>query len=132
RTSLKLERVSIPGDDVTLAGLVYTPREDTRGAVVVVSHGFTASKESVDLLAAYLAQRGHSCLTFDFRGHKLGGSTGDLNHAVETLADLGAAIEFAKDRLSREDCILAGHSMGALVSLLVASRRHEVMAVAAV
>src|SRR5207244_1044413 len=92
---MKLERVVIPGDGVTLAGLVYTPREDSGRPCVVVSHGFTASKESVDLLAAYLCHRGYPCVTYDFRGHKLGGSTGDLNHASDTLADLDAAIRYA-------------------------------------
>src|SRR2546421_559713 len=117
--SMRLERVEIPCGDVILSGLAYSPREVKGQVCLVLSHGFTASKESLDLLAAYLCARGHECLTYDFRGHKLGASTGDISSASDLLDDLRAAAEFAMSRFQRDGCILVGHSMGALISLLV-------------
>ncbi len=128
---MKLERVAIPGPGVTLAGLVYTPRE-IGGRCVVLSHGFTASKESMDLLAAYLCARGHTCVTFDARGHKLGGSSGELNQADEVVEDLRAVVGWTLGHLHRESCVLAGHSMGALASLIVGADTPPVEAVAAI
>jgi len=128
---MKLERVVIEGP-VSLAGLAYTPRNIASSICAIVSHGFTASKESVDLLAAYLAVRGYPVLTFDFRGHKLGASEGGLNRASETLDDLRAAVSFAMDRFHRTRYVLIGHSMGAMVSLLAGAEMQSCVGVAAI
>ncbi len=126
---MRLERVSIPAEGVVLSALTYTPRTDKRDLCVILSHGFTASKESVDLMAGYLCSRGYCCLTFDFRGHKLGGSSGDLNHASDILLDLEAAAHFALERFEKIRCILVGHSMGGLASVLTAESMPKVAAV---
>jgi alpha/beta superfamily hydrolase len=124
--------VSITAGKLTLAGLTYSPREQRTDVCAIISHGFTASKESVDLLAAYLAARGYPALTYDFRGHKLGASSGDLNHAREALDDLWAAASFARDHFRTPACVLIGHSMGALVSLLAALDMRECVGVVAI
>lgn len=131
KTLVKLTRVSIPNGPVTLAGLTYEPDTSPRDLCVVLVHGFTASKESMDLLANYLSLRGYPCLTFDFRGHKLGGSTGEIHHAVELVSDLEAAITWATRAFHSSHCALVGHSMGALIAL-VAALREEVVGVAAI
>ncbi|HXG24117.1 MAG TPA: alpha/beta fold hydrolase [Chthonomonadales bacterium] len=128
---VKLTRISIPNGPVTLAGLIYEPDFSPRNLCVVLAHGFTASKESMDLLANYLSLRGYPCLTFDFRGHKLGGSTGEIHHAIELVSDIEAAITWATHAFHRPHCALVGHSMGALIAL-VAARREEVAGVAAI
>ncbi len=122
---MKLERATIPSDAVRLAALIYAPNVRRFRAPIVLSHGLTASKESLDLLAGYLAGRGHVCVSFDFRGHKLGGSTGDLNHAEEALSDLACAAAWARDRFREPRCVLLGHSMGALLGLVLAARGGE-------
>lgn len=128
---VKLTRISIPNGPVVLAGLTYEPDTSPRDLCVVLAHGFTASKESMDLLASYLSLRGYPCLTFDFRGHKLGGSTGEIHHAVELVSDLETAITWATRAFHRPRCALVGHSMGALIALLVA-QREEVAGVVAI
>ena len=128
---MTLNRVSINGL-VRLAGLVYVPRERRSHVCAVVSHGFTASKESVDLLSSYLAARGYPALSFDFRGHKLGGSEGDLNQASDTLDDLRAAASVALERFKVDRCVLVGHSMGAMVSLLVGAEMEDCAGIAAI
>jgi len=129
---MRLTRVTIPNDPVTLAGLAYAPGGEPRPVCVVLAHGYTASKVSLDLLAAYLCGRGYGCLTFDFRGHKLGGSSGELNDAMEAVGDLEAAVQWALRHFERPQCALVGHSMGALISLVVAARRTDVAGVAAI
>src|SRR5882724_5277500 len=129
---MRLARVQIPSKTTVLAGLTYIPAKPRGNICTIISHGFTASKESVDLLAAYLAARGYPTLTYDFRGHKLGASAGDLIRATDTLVDLSAAIGFALDHFNAPRCVLIGHSMGALVSLLAAAEIPEVVGVAAI
>lgn len=130
--TLKLTRVTIPNGPVRLAGLVYTPDGEAQRLGVVLAHGYTASKASMDLLAAYLCGRGYSCLAFDFRGHKLGGSNGELNAASEAVEDLDAAAQWAGAHFGPVPCVLVGHSMGALVSLVLAGQRPEIAGVAAI
>jgi pimeloyl-ACP methyl ester carboxylesterase len=129
---MKLARVSFPAATVTLAGLTYSPDNANRPTSIVLSHGYTASKESMDLMAAYLCSRGYSCLTYDFRGHKLGGSTGELTDMKDAIEDATSAAGFAMSRFGTERCVLVGHSMGALVSFAAAAQMSEVAGVAAV
>jgi pimeloyl-ACP methyl ester carboxylesterase len=129
---MKLARVSIQADDVTLAGLTYTPDAAKINLCIILSHGYTASKESMDLLAAYLCSRGYPCLTYDFRGHKLGGSTGELTDMQDAIEDATAAARFAMEQYRMERCVLVGHSMGALVSFGAAVQMPEVVGVAAI
>ncbi len=129
---MNLDRVTIESIGAILSGLAYSPDSEPREQCVVLAHGFTASKATMDLLAAYLVGRGHACLSFDFRGHKLGGSTGALNSMAEAVADLEAAVAFARERFQRDRCILIGHSMGALVSFAVAAAHPEIAGVVAV
>lgn len=129
---MNLDRVSIPAGSVQLAGLIYAPRDLQSDHLCILSHGFTASKESLDLMAAYLAARGYRAVTFDFRGHKLGASSGELNHASEALEDLEAVMEWSLDQLGAQSPILIGHSMGAMVSLVVGARRPDAAGVAAI
>jgi pimeloyl-ACP methyl ester carboxylesterase len=96
---MRLARVTIGAPGARLAGIVYTPDGKRRPLGVVLAHGYTASKETMDLPASYLCGRGYPCLTFDFRGHKLGGSTGAMTGAEDALADMRAAADFARVRL---------------------------------
>ena len=61
-------------------------------------------------------------MTFDFRGHKLGGSSGEIRSAEDVVADLTAAARWGMEHFGCAESALVGHSMGALVSLVVAAR----------
>ncbi len=130
--AVKLQRAQIPSGAVTLAALVYTPREWKSDVCLTLAHGFTASKESLDVLASYLCSRGYGCVTFDFRGHKLGGSSGEIRSAEDVVEDLTAAARWGMSHFGCAESALVGHSMGALVSLVVAAREPWTAGVAAV
>jgi len=129
---MDLVRIRVQVEPVSLAALAYVPDGALKPLACVLSHGFTASKATLDLLAAYLAGRGYGCLTFDFRGHKLGGSTGELRSMDEAVEDLQAAVATARERFGRERCVLVGHSMGALVSFAVAAEDPNTVGVVAI
>jgi pimeloyl-ACP methyl ester carboxylesterase len=126
-----LARHMIQGD-ADLAALYYTPAGDGARAVpVVLAHGYTGSKETVDVMAGYLCASGHVCLTFDFRGHKLGGSTGQMLAARDAVDDLRAAIGDLRSHTGSSRVALVGHSMGGAAALVAASEDPEVLGVAA-
>jgi pimeloyl-ACP methyl ester carboxylesterase len=129
---MKLSQVRISASDLDLAGLTYLPDSEAKAVCVVLNHGFTASKESVDLLAGYLAGRGYPCLTFDCRGHKLGATGGRLEELEEAVEDLRAAKAWALLQFECERCVLVGHSMGGILSISVAAQSEDVAAVCAI
>jgi pimeloyl-ACP methyl ester carboxylesterase len=71
-------------------------------------------------------------VTFDCRGHKLGASTGELEAIGEAVEDLRAVIEAARERFGRRDCVLIGHSMGALLGFEVAAGDPDVKGLVAI
>ncbi|MCC6731467.1 MAG: alpha/beta fold hydrolase [Chthonomonadales bacterium] len=125
-----LKRVTIDAVGSRLAALHYRPEDARPGPCVVIAHGYTAAKESVDLLAAYLCVHGWHCVAFDFRGHKLGGSTGKMDQPSDAVADLDAAAAWALAETARGSCVLVGHSLGGLVAGAVGASRSEVAGVA--
>jgi pimeloyl-ACP methyl ester carboxylesterase len=127
-----LEKLNKQVSDINIAGLAYLPQSEAHTTACVLTHGFTASKESLDLMAAYLAIRGYQCLTHDVRGHKLGATGGELAHVDQAIADLHAVVDWAKERFGVERVVLIGHSMGAMLSLSVAPHRNDVAAVVSI
>jgi pimeloyl-ACP methyl ester carboxylesterase len=87
-----------------------------------MAHGFTAGKYSLDGLAGYLADRGYVALTFDYVGHKLGDSGGEMRHASQAIDNAAAALVWLREHQSPEKVALIGHSMGGIAVLNVASR----------
>lgn len=128
--AVRLRRHSFPSNGVRLASLVYEPTTRARGAVVL-AHGYTGSKETMDVPAAYLCSRGWRCLTFDFRGHKLGGSEGAMLRATDAVEDIRAAVAEALRVFGEHRPVLVGHSMGGAAALVEASRDRAIAAVAA-
>lgn len=108
--------VRAPGAD--LAALSYEPTRQSETGVVL-AHGYTGSKESLDVLAAYLCSKGWPCMTFDFRGHKLGASAGSMETAADGVEDLRAVIGYARMRWSSPRLVLIGHSMGGALALAI-------------
>jgi dienelactone hydrolase len=126
---LKLQRITIPSEDIELAGLAYLPDKIRLKRVIVLSHGLTASKESMDLLASYLAMKGYPCISYDCRGHKLGATGGLLNSAAQLIKDLEFVCTYTAQMTGVEDVVTIGHSMGGLLSLSAAGSLSMVCAV---
>src|SRR5579862_7808706 len=113
--------VSMPGEWITLAGLRYLPERGARDTALVFTHGFTAGKYSLDILASYLAQRGYEGLTFDLAGHKLGATGGQMTRAEQAAENLRDALHWLRLRTSARNIVLIGHSMGAAATLRTAA-----------
>ncbi|HSV72379.1 MAG TPA: alpha/beta fold hydrolase [Chthonomonadales bacterium] len=129
---MRLTRVTIPSATASLSALLYEPVAPRVRACVTLAHGYTASKESLDLLAAYLCRKGFGCLTFDFRGHKLGGSGAMMESPADACDDLQAAATHTMAHFGQRSLLLVGHSLGALASLAVAEQLGAVAGVAAI
>ncbi len=117
---MKLEVVPIPTEDVTLAALRYVPEKPPRPTALLYAHGFTAGKYSLDSLASYLAGHGFEGLTFDFVGHKLGGTGGEMRHSAQAADNVRAALNWLRTHTQAQQAVLTGHSMGAAAVLSVA------------
>lgn len=93
----------------------WTPRDEHRGTTVVLVHGFGGSKDDAGsrLVAAHLADRGHTVLTYDGRGHGESGGACTLGD-LERL-DVDAAVEAAAADADR--VVVIGTSMGGIAVL---------------
>ena len=122
---MKLETITILGRDHSLAGLHYVPEGQAKAAALILAHGFTSSKASMDILAGYLAGRGYETVTFDFAGHKLGGTGGAMQRAAQAAENLQDVLKWFRERTAGRRIVLIGHSMGGAASLAVAAREQE-------
>ena len=124
--ALKLETVKIPGETadgkVELAALRYLPETKVQDTVLVFAHGFTSGKYSLDALASYLAGRGYEGLTFDFVGHKLGATGGELRFMAQIPENLLLTLRWMQAHSSASKIVLVGHSMGGAAALIVGSQ----------
>ena len=118
---MRLETVTIRGRASDLAGLRYLPEGNRRGIALVLAHGFTSGKFSLDSLANYLATRGFEALTFDFVGHKLGCSGGTMETMAQAPGNLSDALHWLRSVSDADRIVLVGHSMGAAAALATAA-----------
>lgn len=112
-----------------LTGDLYLPENDIKGGVVF-GHCFTCSRHTRVLQQACqdLYERDIAALRFDFSGN--GQSEGDFAETTYSkhMTEMKLAMSFLKD-YGIENIGLAGHSMGAAVSLLTAASTSEAKAV---
>lgn len=107
-----------------LVGLVH----DTGSKeVVILCHGFTASKEDIIMvnISVGLEKEGTSAFRFDFSGN--GESDGEFSFGNYTkeVEDLHAVVEHFKGA-NRIVSAIVGHSKGGDIVLLYASKYHDV------
>jgi non-heme chloroperoxidase len=96
---------------------------DPTGSVVVLPHCWGCSHEIWLPVTRRLRDRGHRVVLYDQRGHGMS-SRGTAPLAVETLAhDLSDVLEATEVR----DAVLAGHSMGGMTIMSLATYRPEVL-----
>ena len=84
---MRLENVTVPARGQDLCGLRYLPDTQRRDTALILAHGFTSGKYSLDSLASYLCARGYEALTFDFVGHKLGCTGGRMETMAQAPGD---------------------------------------------
>ncbi len=114
--------------NVTLRGW-WLPRPGS-DRVVIGCTGHRGAKHELLGIGAGLWREGNNVLLFDFRGR------GESDHAAcslayHELADLQAAIEYARRRVPEARLGVVGYSMGAAVAILVAAQEPSIAAVVA-
>lgn len=117
---MNLELLRVPAGQNDIAVLAYEARRP-RGVTVVAAHGYSSSKQNLDMLCAFLASHGFGVFSLDFPGHKLGASGGRLRSIDDLLDAFAAVVELARSRAAGPIYAL-GHSMGALTALCASGR----------
>lgn len=108
-----------------IRGFVHIPHGITQSTkLLIISHGLTGNKYGSHnlwvALSRYLVDKGIASIRFDFRGN--GDSDGlhqDITVSKEVV-DLKAIYEFARNY--SDNIILAGYSLGAIVTSIVAGQ----------
>ncbi|MHA1266555.1 MAG: alpha/beta hydrolase family protein [Candidatus Helarchaeota archaeon] len=113
-------------DGTIIRGTVIIPQNHlstgTPAPLIVLMHGFTASKEFFYLLGAELARHGYVCFTFNARGHQNSGNESSL--AYYEIKDFQTAITYmlsknATYRINTTQIGIIGHSHGAMCATIV-------------
>ncbi len=115
------EDITVPGDDVTLAGWYFAnPRG--AGCAVVMLHGFGGSKEEVLAPSPIFWGRGCDLLLYDARGHGQS-SRALLTYGAHERQDLSRVVQWLSKRsdLPTSQIGLIGWSYGAATSIQAAS-----------
>ncbi|MDY6788486.1 MAG: alpha/beta hydrolase [Candidatus Nanohaloarchaea archaeon] len=120
------------GDGATLVGILDKAESD-KAPAAVLSHSFTGYKEIPHLykIAKELMDRGVHVLRFDF-SDCVGESEGSCEDITVTsqVDDLNSAVSFIKNKDFVNGSIgLAGHSLGGMTSIIVASEREDIDAI---
>lgn len=126
---VQVDRVSFESGGGTVRGLYYSAGPSP--TCVILCHGYSSSKQNVDLLAFHLAADGYASLAIDFLGHKLGASEGPLREAADLAANALDAVVCAQRMPGVRHIVLGGHSMGAATAIGAAVARQDVEGVIA-
>ena len=118
--------LTIPGDHGQLAAVMQTPDDKDSYPMVIIMHGFSASKDG-DLLkniADDLEKTGIGSIRFDFNGH--GDSEGRFEDmtVLNEISDARHVYDYLKSEASNRNSITSispvGHSQGGVVASMLA------------
>lgn len=131
------EKVTIPGGENTLEGMLHLPEGagPFPGAVVCHPHprmGGDMYNNVVGALVKACLGAGVAALRFNFRG--VGESGGEYGGGGPEKDDVLAALDYLRTRpeIDGAKVALTGYSFGAMVALAAADRREDLAAVVAV
>ena len=118
--------LTIPGDHGKLAAIMQTPDNRDTYPMVIIMHGFSASKDGalLKLIADDLEQAGIASIRFDFNGH--GDSEGRFEDmtVLNEISDARHVFEYVKAEAPNKEAItsisLVGHSQGGVVASMLA------------
>ena len=129
---MEFKQVNITGHkDANLFGWHIISSAKPQTSTVLVMHGWGVNAEVVMPIALPLYKAGFNVLLVDARNH--GQSDSDGHSSMPTFAqDIESALDWLKTQPETGKIAIAGHSVGAAASLLVASRRHDMDAVISV
>jgi alpha-beta hydrolase superfamily lysophospholipase len=115
---MNVELFRVPSGSQSVAVLGYEARRP-RDVTLVVGHGYSSSKQNLDMLCAFLASHGFTMYSLDFPGHKLGASGGRLDDVTDLTGAMHAVVAQARSR-GATTLYVMGHSMGATTALCTA------------
>jgi len=107
-----------------LAILWYQPRRP-RNVCLVAGHGYSSSKQNLDFLCSFLSSHGYGVYSFDFPGHKLGASGGELTGVEDCIDAMNGVVRFARERGERTIYTM-GHSMGGMTAIFTAALDEDI------
>jgi uncharacterized protein len=116
---MNVELFRVDAGSNTVAVLGYEARR-ARDVTLVAGHGYSSSKQNLDMLCSFLSGHGFTIYSLDFPGHKLGASGGRLNAATDLTDAMGAVVATARAR-GASTIYVMGHSMGATTALCTAA-----------
>ena len=114
--------VTLPGSQGNLSTVLYTPSGKKTYPLVIILHGFNASKEMYLLsdLSKQLNEQAIATLLFDFNGHGAsGGSFLDMT-VFNELEDARRVYAYAAQLPGVSSISLVGHSQGGVVAAILA------------
>ena len=126
-TGTLFQNFTLQGDHGHLAATLHTPENQTTYPLVLIMHGFNASKEMPLLteLSRQLNARGIATLLFDFNGH--GQSEGSFLEMTipNELEDARRVYAYAKKLPGVTSISAVGHSQGGVVVGMLAGELGE-------
>lgn len=116
------EQITIFGDHGQLAAVVQTPDNRETYPMVILMHGFSASKDYklLELIANDLEKEGIASIRFDFNGH--GDSEGRFQDmtVLNEIEDAKQVYAYVKQLPNVTNISLIGHSQGGVVASMLA------------
>ncbi|MGD9972993.1 MAG: alpha/beta hydrolase family protein [Desulfatirhabdiaceae bacterium] len=118
-------------DNELLSGTLHMPKKKT-GMGAVLGHCFTCSRHTAILreIAGNLTDAGSIVLRFDFSGNGQSQGLFEETSITKHIREMAAAVDLIRQN-GASWIALAGHSMGAAISVLAAPQIPHVTAVAA-
>ncbi len=114
-----VELLRVRAERSSVAVLWYRPRRQRRVALIA-GHGYSSSKHNLDFLCSFLSGHGYGIYSFDFPGHKLGASGGELRSVEDCVDAMRSVVAFSRER-GDDATYTMGHSMGAMTALFTAA-----------
>lgn len=116
------------GDGLSLAATLFKPSSKSNNATLVIASALGVPRYFYFKFASFLASRGYSVITFDYRGiyesRKVSRSGSEMKMKEWGIFDIEAALKYALDELNTERLLYMGHSCGGQLLGLAPSCTH--------
>ncbi len=126
-----IDKQIINSENQTIKTIIYRPEDiDMKVPLFILCHGFYVTHKYFEYYAKELINYNFACILFDFRGgldeNQSSGSLLDSSILTE-VEDLETIVEYVDtlDYVDHDQIYLLGHSQGAFVASITASRNPE-------
>lgn len=127
------QEIECQNGDKKIYGVLYQPKTEDRVPLIICSHGFALTHESLAFFGEDFREYGVAVYCFDFCGgseeSKSDGSMLDMS-LMTNVSDLNAVLDMVKswDFIDQNRIVLLGYSQGGAASAIVASQRNTEVA----